>query len=310
MAAAAGLKKTEFIWMDGQLVPWEAAQVHLLTHSLHYGLGAFEGIRAYQTADGRTAIFRLHDHIRRLYESAHICLMEMPRPLAEVEQACVDLLKKNQMAHGYLRPLAWHGDGLMGLGSITPVRVAVAAWEWGSYLGDDGIKNGIRAKVSSFTRMHVNVNLVRGKITGQYTNSVLAKREALLGGYQEAILLDAQGFVAEATGENIFMVKDNIVFTPPLSSPILAGITRSSVGHILKDLGLDVRQTTFTRDSLYIADEVFLCGTAAEITPVREVDNRRVGTGKPGPITQQVQEIYGRTVRGAEKKYEGWLTYL
>jgi branched-chain amino acid aminotransferase len=307
---AAGLKKTEFIWMDGQVIPWDAAQVHLLTHSLHYGLGAFEGIRAYQTADGRTAIFRLHDHIRRLYESAHICLMEMPRPLAEVEQACIDVLKQNKMAHGYLRPLAWHGDGLMGLGSITPVRVAVAAWEWGSYLGDDGIKNGIRAKVSSFTRMHVNVNLVRGKITGQYTNSVLAKREALLAGYQEAILLDAQGFVAEATGENIFMIKDNIVFTPPLSSPILAGITRSSIGHILKDLGMDVRQTTFTRDSLYIADEVFLCGTAAEITPVREVDNRRVGTGKPGPVTQQVQEIYGRTVRGAEPKYASWLTYV
>ena len=236
--------------------------------------------------------------------------MEMPVERPVVEQACVELLKANKMKHGYLRPLAFHGDGMMGLGSVTPVRVAVAAWEWGSYLGDEGIRNGVRAKVSSFTRMHVNVNLVRGKITGQYTNSVLAKREVLLAGYQEAILLDAQGFVAEGTGENIFMVKDDVIFTPPLSSPILKGVTRSSVIQILLDQGHEVRQTTFTRDSLYIADEIFLTGTAAEITPVREVDNRRVGTGKPGPITRLVQDIYSKAVHAQESKYASWLTRL
>jgi branched-chain amino acid aminotransferase len=308
--AGVGVKKTEFVWMDGKLIPWDEATLPLLTHSFHYGVAAFEGIRSYATADGKSAIFRLREHIRRLFESAHICLMEMPFTAEQVEKACVELLRANKMQHGYLRPLAFHGDGQMGVGSINPVRIAVAAWEWGAYLGDDGIKKGIRAKVSSFTRMHVNVNVVRGKITGQYVNSVLAKREAMLSGYDEAIMLDAQGFVAEATGENIFMVKDGAVFTPPLSSPVLAGITRNSVMKILKDQGIEVKQTTFTRDSLYIADEVFFTGTAAEITPVREVDNRKVGTGMPGPITQKVQQTYMGVVRGSEPKYKEWLTYL
>jgi len=308
--ATVGIEKTKSIWVDGALVPWEEAQVHLLTHSLHYGLGAFEGIRCYQTADGRSAIFRLGDHVQRLFESAHIALMKLPFTREQVASACVELLRANGMSHGYLRPLAWHADGMMGLGSVTPVRLAIAAWHWGAYLGEDGLKKGIRAKVSSFTRNPVNVSMVRGKLTGQYVNSVLAKREANLAGYDEAILLDARGLVAEATGENIFMVREGVVFTPPLSSPVLAGITRASVMRLLRDSGVEVREETFPRDSLYIADEVFFTGTAAEVTPVREIDDRSVGTGAPGPLTARVQELYGRAVRGAEPRYAEWLTYL
>ncbi|MFN7135379.1 MAG: branched-chain-amino-acid transaminase, partial [Myxococcales bacterium] len=224
--------------------------------------------------------------------------------------ACLEIMRINKMDHGYIRPIAFSGDGAMGLGAINPTRVGLMMWDWGAYLGDEGLKNGIRAKVSSFTRMHVNINMVRGKITGQYVNSILAKREARLAGYDEAILLDAQGFVAEASGENIFQVKNGIVRTPPLSSPILAGVTRDSVIRILKDKGYEVREVTFTRDSLYIADEIFFTGTAAEITPVREVDNRRVGTGTVGPVTRLVQDTYFKATRGEEPKYKEWLTYL
>jgi branched-chain amino acid aminotransferase len=306
--------RSEKVWMDGRLIKWDEAQVHVMTHALHYGLGVFEGIRAYKTKDGRLAIFRLREHIRRLLDSAHICLLKMPFTEDELMNACLELLReqKAQFANGaYLRPIAFMGDGAMGLGAVNNTRVAITAWDWGAYLGDKGIQDGIRAKVSSYTRMHVNVNMVRGKITGQYVNSILAKREAVLGGYDEAILLDISGFVAEASGENIFCVgQHHVVRTPPLSSPILAGITRDTCIKLMKDMGREVQEVSFTRDALYIAGEVFFTGTAAEVTPVREVDNRQVADGKPGALTKAVQETYFRVVRGLEPKYHHWLTYV
>jgi branched-chain amino acid aminotransferase len=306
--------RSDFIWLDGKLVKWDEGQIHVMTHALHYGLGVFEGIRAYRTHDGRLAVFRLREHIQRLFDSAHILLLKLPYTVEQLMEACLDVLRKqkDQFANGaYLRPIAFMGDGAMGLGAVNPTRVSICAWDWGAYLGDKGIREGIRAKVSSYTRMHVNVNMVRGKITGQYVNSILAKRESVLSGYDEAILLDISGFVAEASGENIFIVGNKgTIRTPPLSSPILDGITRNSVMRILRDSGREVEEVTFTRDALYIAHEVFFCGTAAEITPVREVDDRTVGTGKPGPITQYVQETYFRAVRGQEPRYTEWLTYV
>jgi branched-chain amino acid aminotransferase len=301
-------------WIDGKFVNWDDANVHLMTHALHYGLGVFEGIRAYKTQDGRIAVFRLRDHIRRFYDSAHICMLKMPYSDEAVAEACLELIRqqKTRFANGcYLRPIAFMGDGAMGLGAVNPTRVAIAAWDWGAYLGEKGLKEGIRAKVSSFTRMHVNTNVVRGKVTGQYVNSILAKREAVLAGYDEAILLDISGFVAEASGENLFCVSRNgTIRTPPLSSPILNGITRDSTMKMLRDSGREVQEVTFTRDALYIAEEVFFTGTAAEITPVREVDNRQVGPGKPGAICKFVQDSYFRVVRGGDPRYSEWLTYV
>ena len=306
--------KADKVWMDGKLIPWSEANVHVMTHALHYGLGVFEGIRAYPTKDGRLAIFRLREHIRRFLDSAHIILLKIPYTEDQLMDACCEVLRAQDAKFpngAYLRPVAFMGDGAMGLGAQNPTRVAITAWEWGSYLGDKGIREGIRAKVSSFTRMHVNVNMVRGKISGQYVNSILAKREAVLAGYDEAILLDISGFVAEASGENIFCVgRHGVVRTPSLSSPILRGITRDTVLELLKDMGREVQEVSFTRDALYIAGEVFFTGTAAEITPVREVDNRQVGEGRPGPITQAVQELYFRVVRGHEPKYQDWLTTI
>jgi len=305
--------KAEQVWLDGKMIPWGEANVHVMSHALHYGLGVFEGIRAYRTHDGRLAIFRLQEHMRRFMESAHIVMLKVPYTEQQLSQACVDVLKAQ--AHlfpngAYLRPIAFMGDGAMGLGAYNPTRVSITAWEWGAYLGEKGIREGIRAKVSSFTRMHVNVNMVRGKVTGQYVNSILAKREAVLAGYDEAILLDISGFVAEASGENIFQIRNGIVRTPSLSSPILRGITRDTVIQLVKDMGHPVEELSFTRDALYIASEVFFTGTAAEVTPVREVDNRQVGEGKPGPITTAVRELYARVVRGQEPKYQHWLTYV
>lgn len=306
--------RADQIWLDGKMVKWDEGQVHVMTHALHYGLGVFEGIRAYKTHDGRLAVFRLREHIRRLLDSAHIIQLKMPYSEDELVEACLEVLRRQKalFANGaYLRPVAFMGDGAMGLGAVNPTRVSVTAWDWGAYLGDKGLKEGIRAKVSSFTRMHVNVNMVRGKITGQYVNSILAKREAVNAGYDEAILLDISGFVAEASGENIFMVnKKGVIKTPPLSSPILDGITRDTVLQLLRDSGRAVEEVTFTRDALYIGNEIFFTGTAAEITPVREVDNRTVGDGKVGPISRFVQETYFRTVRGQEPRYAEWLTYV
>jgi branched-chain amino acid aminotransferase len=306
--------RADQIWLDGRMIRWDEGQVHVMTHALHYGLGVFEGIRAYRTHDGRLAVFRLHEHIQRFFDSAHIIMMQIPYTPEQLTEACLQLLREQRdlFANGaYLRPIAFMGDGAMGLGAINPTRVAITAWDWGAYLGDKGIREGIRAKVSSFTRMHVNVNMVRGKITGQYVNSILAKREVVLAGYDEAILLDISGFVAEASGENIFIVnKKGIIKTPPLSCPILDGITRDTVLRLLRDSGRPVEEVTFTRDALYIANEIFFTGTAAEITPVREVDHRTVGPGRPGPITQFVQDTYFRIVRGQEPRYAEWLTYV
>jgi len=300
--------KAEKIWIDGKLVAFDDAKVHVLTHALHYGIGVFEGIRAYRTADGRSAVFRLREHLQRLYDSAHVVLMEVPVPLEQLERACLEVLRANRLAEGYLRPLAFFGAGSMGIGATNPVQVMVAAWPWAAYLGDEGLKRGIRAKVSSFTRLHVNVSMVRAKVSGQYVNSFLANREAALAGYEEAILLDTEGYVAEGSGENIFIVKGGVLQTPPLSSPVLAGITRDSVLRLARDLGVPVREEKFTRDAMYLADELFMTGTAAEVTPVREVDNRRIGKGEPGPVTRKLQEAFFKAVKGEDPRYREWLT--
>jgi branched-chain amino acid aminotransferase len=306
--------RADKVWMDGRFLRWDDAHVHVMTHALHYGLGVFEGIRAYKTPDGRLAVFRLKEHLRRFFDSAHICLLTMPYGEEPLLEACLELIRqqKDRFANGcYLRPIAFMGDGAMGLGAINPTRVAITAWDWGAYLGEKGMREGIRAKVSSFTRMHVNVNMVRGKVTGQYVNSILAKREAVLAGYDEAIMLDISGFVAEASGENIFCVsKNGTIRTPPLSSPILNGITRDSIIKVLRDSGRQVHEVTFTRDAMYIAEEVFFTGTAAEVTPVREVDNRQIGSGRPGEVCRFVQEAYFKAVHGQDPRYAHWLTYV
>jgi branched-chain amino acid aminotransferase len=300
----------DFIWMDGELVPWDQATVHVLTHTLHYGLGVFEGIRCYRSADGRSAVFRLGDHVRRLYESAHINLMQVPFPAERLEQAILETLRANRLAEGYVRPLVFLGHGAMGLNPAdNPVRVAIATWPWGRYLGDEGVERGIRARVSSFTRHHVNAKMTKGKTCGDYVNSILAKREALLDGYDEAILLDTQGLVAEASGENLFVVREGGLRTPPLPT-VLGGITRDAVIAIARDKGIAVREEPLTRDELYIADEVFLTGTAAEVTPIREIDRRQIGAGSRGPVTRALQTAFFDVVTGRERKYERWLTYV
>ena len=297
------------IWLDGGLVDWRDANVHVLTHPLHYGLGVFEGIRCYATADGRSAVFRLPEHVRRLFDSAHINLIEIPYTRAEIERAVVETLRANGLAEGYVRPIAFLGEGAMGLNPANnPVRVAVAAWSWGKYLGEEGIERGIRAKVSSFTRNFVNAKMTKGKTCGDYVNSILAKREALLAGYDEAIMLDTQGLVSEASGENIFLVVGGVLHTPPLPT-VLGGITRATVIEIARDKGLSVCERPVARDELYIAAEIFLCGTAAEVTPIREVDRRRVGNGARGPITKLLQTAFFDVVTGRDSKYDRWLHY-
>jgi branched-chain amino acid aminotransferase len=297
------------IWLDGGLVDWRDANVHVLTHTLHYGLGVFEGIRCYATADGRSAVFRLPEHVRRLFDSAHINLLEIPYTREEIERAVVETLRANELAEGYVRPIAFLGEGAMGLNPANnPVRVAVAAWSWGKYLGEEGIERGIRAKVSSFARNFVNAKMTKGKTCGDYVNSILAKREALLDGYDEAIMLDTQGLVAEATGENLFVVRGGELSTPPLPT-VLEGITRGTVIELARDKGLSVCERPVARDELYIADEIFLCGTAAEVTPIREVDRRKVGNGARGPVTKLLQTAFFDVVTGRDSKYDRWLRY-
>ena len=300
----------EKIWLDGRFVPWADANVHVLTHTLHYGLGVFEGIRSYATADGRAAVFRLGDHVRRLYDSAHINLMEIPYPQEKLQEVVLATLRANQLGEGYIRPIVFIGDGVMGINPAeNPIRVAVIAWHWGKYLGEEGVERGIRAKVSTFARHHPNSKMTKGKTCGDYVNSILAKREALLDGYDEAILLDPSGLVAEASGENLFLVRDGVVRTPPLPT-ILEGITRATVMELARDKGIPVLETPITRDELYIADEIFLTGTAAEVTPVREVDRRQVGDGRRGPIAKALQAAFFDVVAGRDRKHERWLTYL
>jgi len=300
----------EKIWMDGQLVPWDEATVHVLTHTLHYGLGVFEGIRCYRTADGRSAIFRLGEHVRRLFESAHINLMKVPFTPARIEAAIAETLRANGMAEGYIRPLVYVGHGAMGLNpGDNPVRVAIATWPWGKYLGDEGMELGIRAKISTFARHHVNAKMTKGKTCGDYVNSILAKREALLDGYDEAILLDTQGLVSEASGENIFVVRGGEIRTPPLPT-VLDGITRNTILALARDKGIPLHESPIARDELYIADEVFMTGTAAEVTPVREIDHRQIGAGRRGPVTKALQAAFFDLVAGKDPKHERWLTYL
>ena len=303
--------KVDTIWLDGRLVPWEEANVHILTHTLHYGLGAFEGIRCYETEDGRSAVFRLEEHVRRLLESAHIVTIPVPYTKEQLVDACLETVRSNRLKSCYLRPLVFIGDGAMGLyATSNPTRVAIVAWKWGAYLGEDGLKNGIRAKVSSFTRPGINMVMAKGKVVGHYVNSVLAKREVMAAGYQEAILLDAQGYVTEASGENLFMVRDGAVHTPPHGSAILGGITRDTMIRIMREMGLTVTERLIARDELYVADEIFLCGTAAEVTPVREIDNRTIGAGTRGEITKRVQDRYFQVVRGIEPPEPAWLSYV
>ncbi len=303
--------KVAKIWLDGQLVDWDAANVHILTHTLHYGVGAFEGIRAYERASGETAIFRLREHVERLLDSSKMALCSPPFTREQIEAACVATIRENGMRDGYLRPLVFVGDGAMGIyAPNNPVRLAVAAWKWGTYLGDDALKTGIRCKVSSFQRHHVNVSLAKAKMCGQYTNSVLAKREAKMGGYDEAILLDTQGNVSEGSGENLFIVKKGVVYTPDLSCSILEGITRATAITLLHEAGVKVVETRITRDQLWLADEVFLTGTAAEITPVREVDDRAIGTGARGPVTEALQSRFFAIVKGRDESHREWLTQV
>jgi branched-chain amino acid aminotransferase len=304
------VEKAKFIWFDGKFIPWEQAQVHVLTHTLHYGLGVFEGIRAYQGHDGRTAIFRLKEHIQRLFDSGHVMMIEIPFKQKDIEAACCEILRLNGQKEAYIRPLVFLGEGVMGLHPKgSPIQVAIISWIWGAYLGDEGLKRGIRVKISSFTRHHVNIMMTKTKTVGNYVNSIMAKLEAVHAGYDEALLLDTAGYVCEATGENIFIVKDGIIKTPPLTS-ILPGITRDCVITLAQDRGLTVKEERFSRDELDLADEAFLTGTAAEVTPIREVDGRIIGPGHPGPVTQQIQEVYFAVVKGQEARYQKWLTYI
>jgi branched-chain amino acid aminotransferase len=303
--------KVKKIWMEGELVDWDEAKVHVLTHSLHYGLGAFEGIRAYRRADGRTAIFRLREHIDRLFDTCKL-VFTMPRFTREqLGDACVQLLRENQMDEAYLRPVVFLGDGAMGVyAPNNPVRTTIIAWRWGAYLGSGALDSGIRAKLSSWSRHHVHVSLPKGKIMGQYTNSTLAKREAKMAGYDEAILMDTSGYVCEGSGENIFMVKGGRLITPPLNVSILAGITRDTILTLAREEGIPVAEENITRDQLYLADEAFFTGTAAEVTPIREVDDRALGDGRVGPITRRLQQRYFDVVKGSDSAHPEWLTYL
>jgi branched-chain amino acid aminotransferase len=303
--------KVEKIWLDGAFVNWDDAKVHVLTHTLHYGLGVFEGIRCYKLTSGKSAVFRLREHIERLFDSAQICTMKLEQTPTEVVQACLETVRVNQLEECYLRPLAFLGAGAMGLGATeNRTHLTIVAWRWGAYLGDEGLNKGIRAKVSSFARPSVNAVMAKGKIVGHYVNSILAKREVNAAGYQEAIMLDPQGYVCEASGENIFVVKRGVVFTPALGAAILSGITRDSVLTLCKELGLQVVERPITRDELYIADEIFMCGTAAELTPVREVDDRKIGSGARGPVTEKVQKRFFEAVRGEGKAYPEWLSVV
>ena len=304
------VEKLSKIWMDGKLIPWEEANVHILTHSLHYGLAVFEGIRCYLCKDGKSAVFRLREHVDRLFDSAQIGDIKIPYSNREIAEACKETLRVNQLKEGYIRPIVFIGEGVMGVyPGDNPIRVAIIAWSWGAYLGDEALEKGIRVKVSSYTRHHVNVMMTKAKICGNYVNSVLAKREVMKMGYDEALMLDTEGYVSEASGENIFMVKNGVLKTTPLTS-VLPGITRDSVIRIAKAKKIPLLEERFTRDELYTAQEAFFTGTAAELTPIREIDNRIIGNGKPGPLTKELQAAFFDIVKGKNSEYREWLDYL
>jgi len=297
------------IWMDGQLVPWREAQIHVLTHTLHYGMGVFEGVRAYRAEQG-TAIFRLPEHLRRLYGSAHIMNMPVPWDRSELAEAHRTVVRENGLESAYIRPMLFYGSEGMGLRADNlKVHGIVAAWEWGSYLGAENMEKGIRIKTSSYTRHHVNITMCKAKANGHYINSMLALNEALTSGYDEAMLLDVEGFVAEGSGENIFIVRDNVIYTPDLTSA-LEGITRDTIGRLAADEGYVLREKRITRDEVYLADEAFFTGTAAEVTPIREVDNRVIGAGSRGPVTTRLQSLYFDVVHGRLDRYHDWLTVV
>lgn len=295
------------IWYDGQMVAWREATTHVLTHSLHYGMGVFEGVRAYRTADG-PAIFRLGEHTERLFRSAHILGMKLPFDQATIAQAQRDVVRMNNLQSAYLRPLAFYGAEAMGISARTlSVHVVVAAWDWGAYLGQEALANGIRVKTSSFARHHVNVTMCKAKATGNYMNSILAHQEAAQDGYDEALLLDVDGYVAEGSGENVFIVRKGKLYTPDLTSA-LEGITRDTIVTLAGELGIPVIEKRITRDEVYSADEAFFTGTAAEVTPIRELDNRAIGAGKRGPITERLQSLFFACVKGEDAAHRHWLT--
>ncbi len=297
------------IWFDGAMVPWREAKVHVLTHTLHYGLGVFEGVRAYETDRG-TAIFRLAEHTERFFRSAHILGMKMPYDNDTLNAAQVAVVQENGLESAYLRPLAFYGSEGMGIrADMLKTHIAIATWEWGAYLGEDGLKNGIRVRTSSFTRHHVNITMCRAKACGNYINSILALQEALSGGADEALMLDTEGYVTEGTGENIFVVRNGVVYTPDLSSA-LEGITRDTVIRLIGEAGLDLVEKRITRDEVYVADEAFFTGTAAEVTPIRELDGRSIGNGGRGPVTEQLQASYFDCVHGRDPKHDDWLTFV
>ena len=310
MSAAPALSDRDGkIWFNGQLIEWRDAKTHVLTHTLHYGMGVFEGVRAYETAEG-PAIFRLQEHTKRLFNSAKILGMKLPYTQDEINQAHIDVVKANNLHSCYFRPMAYYGAAKLGVApQADDVQVILAAWPWGAYLGEEGMKRGIRVRVSSFTRHHPNIHMIKAKANGNYLNSILANTEATRDGYDEAILLDAQGYVAEGSGENIFVVNEGRLYTPALDVA-LDGITRKSVIAIAEEMGLPVIEKRITRDELYAADEVFFTGTAAEVTPIREIDNREIGIGERGPITTEIQQRYFDIVEGKNPAYRHWLTYV
>ncbi|KQV99649.1 branched-chain amino acid transaminase [Rhizobacter sp. Root1221] len=296
------------IWMDGQLVDWRDAKIHVLTHTLHYGCGAFEGVRAYNTVNG-TAIFRLREHTERLFNSAKILRMKIPFTQEQVMQAQLDVVRENKLESCYLRPLTWIGDEKLGVSPKgNKIHLMVAAWAWGAYLGEEGLKRGIRVKTSSFTRHHVNITMTQAKAVSNYSNSILANMEATEDGYDEALLLDSAGFVSEGAGENIFIIKGGVVYTPDLSAGALNGITRNTILAICGDLGLKLVEKRITRDEVYISDEAFFTGTAAEVTPIRELDRIEIGQGSRGPITEKIQSAFFDIVNGRNPKYAEWLS--
>jgi branched-chain amino acid aminotransferase len=298
------------VWMDGELVGWDDANVHVLTHALHYGTGVFEGIRAY-AADGGTAIFRLGDHIRRLFRSAHLYQITIPYTQDELIAACKQIVTANELDATYIRPLVFRGYGEMGLNPLPlPVQTAIIVWVWGTFLGEESLETGVRAKISSWKRNDHNTLPPGAKATGQYINSGLAKTEALIAGYQEAIMLNMAGYITDGSGENVFLIKDGELYTPPISAGCLDGITRTSVMTIARDLGYQVHERNLTRFDLYTADEAFFTGTAAEVTPIREVDDRALGSNGRGPITKELQGVFFDAVHGRSERYRAWLTYL
>ncbi|APS00501.1 branched-chain amino acid transaminase [Pajaroellobacter abortibovis] len=305
------IEKEKKIWMDGEWIDWEQAQVHVLIHSLHYGLGVFEGIRAYRHPDDRPVIFRLEEHLTRLFDSCRLISMDLKWTNEELTEACRNIISLNEMKEGYIRPLVFAGDHAMGLyAPDNPIRACIIAWKWGPYLGRDSLKAGIHCKISSFARHHVNISLVKAKLTGQYTNSILARKEAKLAGYDEAILLDSQGYLAEGTGENLFLIKKGVLYTPDASCSILDGITRNTILTLAREEGIPTVETRLTRDQLYLADEAFLTGTAAELIPIREVDNRLIGERQAGPITRHLQQRYFNIVTGHDQTHPEWYTYV